>query len=152
MHITDTETRILVKRYQAGDRRAGDKIVREFGGLMKSCVNAFRYPRSIFERGDMEAAALLGLVKALRKYDHRKTVQFHSFAYRVMLSEMRHYVRDRSDLIKIPAYVQEAASKGDMDAKELVDGLRDYYPMDIEHYRNRIAVDVDMLAFLEEQE
>lgn len=128
-----------MRRFQDGDDRAGDEIYKAYRGLIAQCVNRFVWPRRVMERGDVEAVAARAFAKALRHYDPERRVRFGSYAYNVMRYELMRFLRDSSDLVRIPAWVQEAATQGDPESKAVVVRLRSPYPLDITEYDNLLG-------------
>jgi RNA polymerase sigma-B factor len=54
------------------------------------------------EREDLEQVARLALLQAVRTYDPRRGCQFSTFAVRMILGAIQHYVRDRAPAVRIP--------------------------------------------------
>jgi hypothetical protein len=76
------------------------------------------------ERGDVEAVVARGFMKALAQYNPDRGVQLNTYAYEKMRSELRHYIRDSIDLVKIPGWVKEQAFKGNEDAQDVQERFR----------------------------
>lgn len=56
---------------------------------------------------DMVQAGFIGLLKALDRFDCKKNDNFRIYAGYLIIGEMKHYLRDRSETIRIPCYIQE---------------------------------------------
>ena len=117
-------TRELVRRFQAGDDKAGERLYNDYHALVVSCVNRANWPTSLMERGDVEAVVARGFMKALAQYNPDRGVQLNTYAYEKMRSELRHYIRDSIDLVKIPGWVKEQAFKGNEDAQDVQERFR----------------------------
>jgi RNA polymerase sigma-B factor len=62
---------------------------------------ASRFNRTA-EREDLEQVARLALLQAVRAYDPGRGCQFSTFAVRMMIGAIQHYVRDRAPAVRIP--------------------------------------------------
>ncbi len=56
---------------------------------------------------DLTQAGFIGLLKAIDKYSREKNDNFRVFAGYFIIGEMKHYLRDKLNMIRVPAYVQE---------------------------------------------
>ncbi|HOF03668.1 MAG TPA: sigma-70 family RNA polymerase sigma factor, partial [Atribacterota bacterium] len=56
---------------------------------------------------DLEQIGYLGLLNALQLYDEQKGVKFITYATWLISGEIRHYIRDKSQVVKIPHWVKE---------------------------------------------
>jgi RNA polymerase sigma-B factor len=109
--------RELFLRHQQGDQAAREALVRRFMPLARSLAR--RYDRSSEPFDDLLQVALLGLLKALDRFDPRREHPFQSFAVPTILGEMRRYFRDSGWSVHVPRGSQERALKV-RDAQERV--------------------------------
>lgn len=56
---------------------------------------------------DLTQAGFIGLLKAIDKYDEEKNDNFRVYAGYLIIGEMKHYIRDKLDMIRVPRYIQE---------------------------------------------
>lgn len=56
---------------------------------------------------DLLQAGYLGLIRSIERFDFGKHASFSTFAVPYISGEIRHYLRDKTDLIKIPREWQE---------------------------------------------
>ena len=56
---------------------------------------------------DLTQAGFIGLLKAIEKYKPEINDNFRVYAGYLIIGEMKHYLRDRLDTIKIPRHIQE---------------------------------------------
>ena len=56
---------------------------------------------------DMVQAGFIGLLKAIDKYDKNKNDNFRVYAGYLIIGEMKHYLRDKLNMIKVPRHIQE---------------------------------------------
>src|ERR1700680_73459 len=68
---------------------------------------ARRFLRRGLERADLEQAAAIGLLKARARYGARATHPFASYAWRLILGELSHHVRDHEHLVRPPRRLQQ---------------------------------------------
>ena len=109
--------RELFLRHQRGDQAAREALVRRFMPLARSLAR--RYDRSSEPFDDLLQVALLGLLKALDRFDPLREHPFQSFAVPTILGEMRRYFRDSGWSVHVPRGAQERALKV-RDAQERV--------------------------------
>lgn len=72
----------LVKAYQNGDKQAMDRIVENNKGLVFMVVNRYmdNLDKSYLERDDLEQLGFIGLMEAVKGFDHSKGFKFSSYA------------------------------------------------------------------------
>ena len=94
-----------------------EQALRETDWLVK--LIARRYRTSKTEIKDLVQVGRIGVIYAAREFDAARKIKFATFAEYKITSEIRHYIRDnRYGNMRIPAWVQEAASKGNEKAKQ----------------------------------
>jgi RNA polymerase sigma-B factor len=104
------EQRSLFLRWQRdGDEAAREALVRRFTPLTRSLAR--RYSRSSEPFEDLVQVAMLGLLKAIDRYDPERGFSFQSFAVPTVLGEMRRYFRDSGWALHVPRGSQERALK-----------------------------------------
>lgn len=99
--MTIQDERALLRRYQAGDRAAGEEILREYGGLVYAVAGRFRL--SGMEREDLEQEGRIGLLKAAEKWDETRRLRFSTYAMHWIRSLTRRGWELDNRLIRIPA-------------------------------------------------
>ena len=95
-------------RYQTGDRAAGEQLVAELLPLVRHLAS--RWSAKV-ARDDLVQAGLLGLTKALDRFDPAQGASFTGYAVPTMLGEMRRYLRDHSWAVRVPRALQEEAMR-----------------------------------------
>lgn len=63
---------------------------------------ARKFLRAGLERCDLEQVAVIGLLKAGRRYDAASNIPFEAYAWILILGELMHYARDYEHLVRIP--------------------------------------------------
>ncbi|HEV3001623.1 MAG TPA: SigB/SigF/SigG family RNA polymerase sigma factor [Solirubrobacteraceae bacterium] len=104
----DARWRRLVQRYQAGDRAAGEQLVAELMPLVRHLASRWSAKVS---RDDLVQAGLLGLTKALDRFDPAHGASFTGYAVPTMLGEMRRHLRDHAWAVRVPRALQEDAMR-----------------------------------------
>lgn len=105
------------RRGEGGGRSQGDlplpalreKIARAHSPLVESVARKFLGTGEPLE--DLAQEGYLGLLSALEYYDPAKGVRFSTYATHFIAGAIRHFLRDRSRIIREPAWLQETAGK-----------------------------------------
>jgi RNA polymerase sigma-B factor len=110
---------------QRGDTGAREALVERFMPLARSLAR--RYNRSSEPFEDLLQVALLGLLKAIDRFEPQRGHSFPSFAVPTILGEMRRYFRDCGWSVHVPRGDQERALRV-RDAQETLAGERGHAP------------------------
>lgn len=70
---------------------------------------------------DLVQVGALGLIKAIDAFEAKRNTKFSTYATYYIKGEIRHYIRDKADLIKTPRKMQEVLFKVYSARKELMD-------------------------------
>ncbi len=101
------------------DPRTRDAIVQQFSRLAYSLAN--RFARRGGENEDLVQVALMGLVKAVDRFDPRTNYRFSTFATPTILGELKRYFRDHAWALHVPRGLQELAQRVDRARREWAD-------------------------------
>ena len=85
-------------------------------------VLARRYARGV-ELDDLVGAGSLGLVKAARRFQPSRGIEFRSFAVQTIAGEMQHFIRDCAGPVRLPRRDQEVSRGVRRAEQELVTRL-----------------------------
>jgi RNA polymerase sigma-B factor len=97
---------ILFLRYRdSGERSVRNQLVEAHRGLAASIANDYR-GRGV-ELDDLVQIAMLGMIKAVERYDVDRGIPFSSFASRTVNGEIKRYFRDRTWAVRPPRSAQE---------------------------------------------
>jgi RNA polymerase sigma-B factor len=98
--------RELLLRYQRhGEEAAREELVRRLMPLARR--TARRYRRANEPLDDLLQVAVLGLVKAIDRFDPERGTAFSSYAVPTMLGELKRHFRDNGWAVHVPRGVQE---------------------------------------------
>jgi RNA polymerase sigma-32 factor len=80
----------LLRRFQGGDMRAGDTLMRNHLGLVRSIAHGYRLWGVPVE--DLVQQGCIGLLKAMQRFDAARTQTLQSYAGYWIRAEIREYV------------------------------------------------------------
>lgn len=100
----------LLRRYhEDGDLRARDALAERCTPLVRSIAR--RYVNRGEDFDDLQQAGMLGLVKAIDRFDASTGHRFITFAVPNIQGEIRRHFRDRTWAVHVPRSVQELDQK-----------------------------------------
>ena len=104
--ITKANLRKQIEQFQAtDDQDILDSIFRKEERLVRFIVNRFSSNHDMID--DLMQVGSIALVKAIRKFDPSRNIEFSTYATSTIRGEIRHYLRDYRSLIKVPRNLQE---------------------------------------------
>lgn len=100
----------LVKQYLATKNEALiDQILISFKPLVEYIARKLSYNTN--DVPDLVQVGNLGLLKSLDTFDPTRNIAFSTFASANIIGEIRHYIRDKGRMVKLPRKLQEQYSK-----------------------------------------
>jgi len=88
-----------------------DNQIIKYQPLVKSI--AYKFINSGEPLEDLEQLGYIGLINALNLYNKNKGVKFKTYATWLISGEIRHYIRDKHQIIKIPGWMLKLNRKID---------------------------------------
>src|SRR6476620_12311305 len=85
-----------------------DLIMVQYASLVERIARRFA---GIEPYEDLVQVGFIGLLNALSKFDPEAGVRFNTYATYLVAGEIKHYLRDRSQTIRHPAWLQEVRHK-----------------------------------------
>lgn len=95
----------------ANTQRITDAQIIEYQPLVKSIAYKFKNSGEPLE--DLEQVGYIGLINALNLYNQNRGVKFITYATWLISGEIRHYIRDKHQVIKIPSWMLKLNKKID---------------------------------------
>ncbi|RSK25667.1 RNA polymerase sigma factor SigB [Bacillus sp. HMF5848] len=96
----------LIQEYQKNQSEEKlNKIVEHYEALIRSMANKYARGRRFYE--DIVQVGMLGLVKAVKRYDSSYGKVFDAYAIPTIVGEMKRFLRDKTWGVKVPRRVKE---------------------------------------------
>ena len=105
---TKEEWRSSIQKAQAGDKEERDAVVEANIGLVYMVIKRF-YGRGC-ETEDLFQIGVIGLLKAVDKFDLSKELSFSTYAVPMIIGEIRRFLRD-DGMIHVSRQIKENARK-----------------------------------------
>lgn len=99
----DDEVQLFEEFARTQSPELQEKIVRRYSGLVVSLVKKFK-GRSEWE--DLVQVGYVGLLKAVGAYKPSTGNRFSTYASHCVMGELRHYLRDRTEVVRRPRWLQ----------------------------------------------
>ncbi len=99
------DTQLLIRKAQEGDKIAREQVINDNVGLVWSIVRRFLGRGQ--EAEDLFQIGVIGLMKAVDKFDLSFDVMFSTYAVPMISGEIKRYLRDNNSLIKISRSIKE---------------------------------------------
>ena len=106
--VTASDTAVLIERSHHGDKEAREILVRENTGLVWSIVR--RYMGRGTDSEDLFQIGIMGLIKAIDKFDLSYQVKFSTYAVPMIAGEIRRFLRD-DGIVKVSRTLKENSWK-----------------------------------------
>ncbi len=124
--LEEVESLLLARAAQPDDARRRqvlrDLAVERCMPVAQWVAGQFRYTRQ--SNDDLRQVAVLGLLKALDRYDPGRGAKFLSFAFPTILGELRRHFRDHTWGVHVPRHLQELGQSVKRAADALAQQLR----------------------------
>ncbi|MCH7904824.1 MAG: sigma-70 family RNA polymerase sigma factor [Armatimonadetes bacterium] len=85
-----------------------DLIIVQYSPMVERIARRFK---GLEHEDDLVQVGYIGLLNALSKFDPSAGVRFNTYATHLVAGEIKHYLRDRSQTIRQPAWLQELRHK-----------------------------------------
>lgn len=116
-----SEPSALLDRYHLKrDPTDRDELILRFLPLARHLAR--RYTTRV-EGDDLEQVAVIGLIKAIDRFDPGRGIAFSSFAVPTIVGELKRYFRDHGWSVRVPRELQELALRVERAAERLTSEL-----------------------------
>lgn len=88
----DEKWKIAIYKAQNGDKEQRDKLVEENVGLVYMVLK--RFQNRGYEKEDLFQIGVIGLIKAIDKFDLERELSFSTYAVPMIIGEIRRFLRD----------------------------------------------------------
>lgn len=102
------ETAVLIERAQAGEKEAREVLIEQNLGLVHHIVKRF-WGRG-YEAEDLFQVGVIGLMKAIDKFDTGYEVKFSTYAVPLIAGEIKRFIRD-DGMVKVSRTLKENGMK-----------------------------------------
>lgn len=100
-----------------------DQVVREYASLVYKIAHSLSR-RTIDPVEDLIQVGMIGLLEAHKRYDANQMASFKTYATHFVTGHIRHYLRDKQQLLKGPRSLQELSYRVQSVEKKLKQELR----------------------------
>lgn len=116
------QVRRAIREYQeTGSLAARDTVVDAYQGLAYSL--AARFAQRGEELDDLNQVALIGLLKAVTRFDPSKGAELTTFATVTILGELKRHLRDRGWSVRLPRRIHDLHLRAQQGIDELTQSL-----------------------------
>ena len=142
--LTATEEVELARRIERGDQRAKSRMIES--NIRLVIANAKRYRGLGLPFLDLIQEGILGLIRAVEKFDHRRGFKFSTYATWWIRQAMQRAVQQHSRTIRIPVHIGQELAKVRTEERKLAAALgRD---PTLEELSQRVGIDAERLEEL----
>jgi RNA polymerase sigma-B factor len=103
--VNNVEARALLRRTQEGDARARELLVESLTPMVRQLARRFA------DRGepldDLIQVGMVGLLKAIDRFDLDRGVSFSTYAFPCVIGEIKRHFRDRVWAVRVPRPVKD---------------------------------------------
>jgi RNA polymerase sporulation-specific sigma factor len=99
----------LLKKIKDGDSKAREKFIQ--GNLRLVLSIAHRFAQSGEDIDDLFQIGCVGMIKAIDNFDITQNVQFSTYAVPMIMGEIKRYLRDSTNPIRVSRSVKDTAYK-----------------------------------------
>lgn len=145
--ISDREIDARFADYRrTGNRALRDALVEEHVRLAEFLARRFQHRGEPLD--DLRQVALVGLLKAVERFEPERGLQFSSFATPTIVGELKRHFRDKGWAVRVPRRVQELHLELDQTIAALTQELR--RPPTMAEISSRVGVtEEDVLEAME---
>jgi RNA polymerase sigma-B factor len=95
----------LERYHRDGDAQAREELIVQWIPLVRSLAGRYAGPRERFD--DLFQVGMIGLIKAVDRFDPSRGFEFSTYATPTVLGEIKRHFRDCTAVVKVPRPLQE---------------------------------------------
>lgn len=103
-----TENEVLIEHMQAGEKKVREVLIEQNLGLVHHIVK--RFLNRGYDTDDLFQIGVIGLIKAIDKFDPSFDVKFSTYAVPLIAGEIKRFLRD-DGMVKVSRTLKENGSK-----------------------------------------
>jgi RNA polymerase sigma-B factor len=108
--ITSHEARTLLRRYhERGDTQSRDRLIELSQPLVRSLAR--RYAGRGEDLDDLVQVGMVGLIKAVDRFDINRGFEFTTYATPTVIGEIKRHFRDRTSAVRIPRPIHDLSQR-----------------------------------------
>ncbi len=105
----DDEAESFRRLRETGDLRMRDALFAKYSGVVEAVLRGHLQKGSDIE--DLRQVGYLGLITALERFDPERGVRFSTYATHRVEGAIRHYLRDKTELVRRPRWMRKLSSQ-----------------------------------------
>src|SRR5580704_11990464 len=113
--------RVIAEYARTGDALLRNQIISAYQGLAYSLAGRFRRPGEDLD--DLNQVALIGLMKAVDRFDPGRGTELTTFATATILGELKRHLRDRGWSVRLPRRIHDLHLRAQQSVDELTQEL-----------------------------
>lgn len=94
---------------KSGDPKIRDRLITTYSNLVEYLARRFKNRGEPLD--DLIQVGMLGLIKAIDRFDVERHVEFTTYATPTIIGELKRYFRDKSWAVRVPRRLQELNSQ-----------------------------------------
>ncbi|MDD6208132.1 MAG: RNA polymerase sporulation sigma factor SigG [Clostridiales bacterium] len=141
--LKNEEKEELYKRVLDGDKKAREEYIKGNLRLVLSIIQRFQSSNENVD--DLFQIGCIGLMKAIDNFDVSQNVKFSTYAVPMIIGEIRRYLRDNTNSIRVSRSLRDTAYKA-IYAKEKLMKMKDGEPT-MEEISKETGIPVENLVF-----
>ncbi|MFP4496674.1 MAG: sigma-70 family RNA polymerase sigma factor [Vulcanimicrobiota bacterium] len=108
--LNDEELKTLFIEFRkTGDEKIRDQLITLHVSFVLPL--ALKYRRKNIHLDDLIQVGMIGLIKAVDNFKPEKNVKFITYATHCIAGEIKHYIRDKSETVKMPRRLKKISSE-----------------------------------------
>ncbi len=142
--LSKEEEKELIEKYQQGDKKEKEEVKRKMLKYNQKLIadRAYKMIKSSYNADDELLSELYqegskGIEPAMENFELERDVKFSTYAIHWIDQKMFLYIRDKKELVRTPAYIQEIIRKLD---KYLEEEEKDIMELDIERASSKLGI------------